>query len=519
MTNDSAAIRSVVVYAICLPLAIILGYLIATGVDPRMDKQSVMFLGIVLFVLVLPLFFRFYHVWLIAIWNMSITCQFLPGVLPGWMPMALLGFTIAIGHYILNRQRRFLPAPWVSRSLIFIALVVYVTAKLRGGIGMRALGDEAIGGKRYFFIWTAVIGYFALTSQTIPARKRNLYALLFLLGGLTSVIGEIADKLGPAFSFVYVFFPMGDSAITHDYLMGDESVVRYGGLADASKAVAFALVLRYGLEGILNLKKLWRPFVFFAALFLITFGGFRATFILIGATLGLVFYFEGLLRSRLMPIVLLGCLLTGGLVVAFSDQLPRPFQRCLAFLPLKLDPVARQSAEASSDWRLEIWRSVIPQIPQYLLLGKGLTMDANELASYQTLGNSQVGGLEGGGFTLAGDYHNGPLSVIIPFGIAGCIAVLWFFGASLKALWANYKYGDPDARHINTFLLSFFIAKILLFFFVFGGFYGDFPMFVGVIGFSVSLNGGVAKPVPVHRPRIALSRFRILPTQAPATGA
>jgi hypothetical protein len=29
----------------------------------------------------------------------------------------------------------------------------------------------------------------------------------------------------------------------------------------------------------------------------------------------------------------------------------------------------------------------------------------------------------------AGDYHNGPLSILIPFGLFGMIAFLWLLGA------------------------------------------------------------------------------------------
>lgn len=513
MSNDTAAIRSLMIYAICLPLAIVLGYLIS---DP-LDQTTDLVLGLVLLLLLLPLLFRWYHAWLIGIWNMSITFVFLPGLFPGWIPMACLAFGIAVGHYILNRERKFLEAPAVTRSLIFLALVVLVTAKFRGGIGFRALGGDSIGGKRYLWIWVAVLAYFALISEKIPLKKRKLYATLFLLGGATQFINEASASLGPAFRFLFIFFPgSAASGNSGDLAVGPETVARFGGLSAASVAVAFTLVARYGIEGVLDLRKFWRPLLFFSALLLSAFGGFRSIMISIGLTLVLVFYFEGLFRSRLMPVVLLGSILVGGLTLSFSEHLPLSFQRCLAFLPVKIDPLAKMSAEATSEWRMQIWTSVIPQIPKYLLLGKGLAIDPNELASYATLGNNQVGGEVGGGFTLAGDYHNGPLSVIIPFGIWGCIAFIWFLAASVKVLWANYKYGDPEIRKINTFLLSYFITRIIVFFLVFGGFYSEVVAFVGLIGFSISLNGGVAKPVVVTRPQVVFNRFRSLPMGRPA---
>jgi hypothetical protein len=512
MSNDSSAARSLIIYAVCVPLAIFLGYLIS---DP-LDKTTDVVFGIVFFLLMLPLFFRWYHAWLITMWNMAITFIFLPGLLPGWMPVACIAFAVAVGHYILNRERKFLEAPSVTWSLVAMGLVVAVTAKFRGGIGFHALGDEAIGGKRYLWIWVAIIGYFALISQRVPLQKRNRYATLFLLGTITAVISEVAGLLGPAFRFLYIFFPGGDNSALSANPMAPPSLERFGGLANAAVAVIYVLVALYGIQGVLDLRKFWRPFLFFTVLVLSAFGGYRSLIISLGLTLMLVFYFEGLLRSRLMPVVVLVVILLGGLTVSFSDRMPLPVQRCLAFLPLKIDPVAKMSATASTEWRLEIWKSLLPLIPKYLLLGKGLTFDANDMAMYQTLGNQQATGEVGGGFALASDYHSGPLSLIIPFGIWGCLAYIWFVIASIKVLWANHKYGDPDIRYINTFLLSLFIAKTFIFLAVFGGFYNDFSVFVGIIGFNVALNGGVAKPAPVVRPQVAVRRFRTLPAPVAA---
>lgn len=515
MSNNAAVIRSLIIYAICLPLAIFLGYILS---DP-LNKSNAIIVGTLLFLLILPLLLRCYHVWLIAIWNSAVLFYFLPGNMQGWALMACLGFPIAVGHYILNRERKFLEAGSVGWSLVFLALVVAVTAKLRGGIGLRVFGDETIGGKRYFLIWFAIIGYFAMTSQAIPPKKRNLYTLLFMGGGITSTISDIGGMLGGPFHFLFLLFPASDSSTyLTQHTITYEGVVRFGGLGAGGAALALTLVARYGIEGILDLRKLWRPILFFAGLILMTFGGYRSLFILVALTLVLAFYFEGLLRSRLMPIAALGVLLCAGLTLAFSEHLPLTLQRCIAFVPgVKISSVARESAESSSDWRVAVWKSVVPEIPKYLLLGKGLGIDANDLAEYYEFWNNNggVGGAVGGGLTAAGDYHSGPLSLIIQFGIWGVIGFLWFLVASFKVLWRNFKYGDSDARRINTFLLSYFIGRIIIFLFIFGGFYGDVMLFTGIVGFSVALNGGVAKPVPVTRPRVVFNRFRPLPMEGP----
>lgn len=318
MTNNTALARSMLIYAICLPLAIFLGYLIT---DP-LDRTNDLTITVVLFLLILPLLLRWYHAWLIVIWNMSITFMYLPGMLPGWMPVACIGFVVAIGHYVLNRERKFLHAPSVSWSLIFLALVVVITAKFRGGLGFRALGSDAIGAKRYLWIWVAIIGYFALISQPVPLRKRRLYSMLFLLGTVTLGIGFFSRYLGPAAGVINAFFPSSDDPNQWRDPMAVQNMEQYGSVAVACVAIGYALVARYGIEGSLNLGKIWRPLIFLGAFVASFFGGFRSLIVIVGLTLVLLFFFEGLWRTRLMPIALMGFILVGGLTVTFSDHLP-----------------------------------------------------------------------------------------------------------------------------------------------------------------------------------------------------
>jgi choline-glycine betaine transporter len=103
---------------------------------------------------------------------------------------------------------------------------------------------------------------------------------------------------------------------------------------------------------------------------------------------------------------------------------------------------------------------------------------------------------------LSGDYHNGPLSVLIPFGIWGVLAFLAFVIAALRLLYLNFRYGEDALRRINTFLLSFFITKIFMFMTVFGAIHLDIAVFAGIVGLSVSLNGGMcqAKRAAVQPP-------------------
>ena len=139
----------------------------------------------------------------------------------------------------------------------------------------------------------------------------------------------------------------------------------------------------------------------------------------------------------------------------------------------------------------------MPEIPKYLWIGKGYTASP---ADYYFAAESSRRGLakDFEVSIVAGDYHNGPLSLIIPFGIWGAIAFAGFIWASLKVLYLNYKNGPPDLKLINTFLLSAFIGRVVFFFSVFGVISSDLALLAGLVGLGISMNGGVVrKPASV----------------------
>jgi hypothetical protein len=63
-----------------------------------------------------------------------------------------------------------------------------------------------------------------------------------------------------------------------------------------------------------------------------------------------------------------------------------------------------------------------------------------------------------------------------------------------KVLYKNYRLGNPNLKTANTYLYAAFIGKIILFFLIYGSFYSDMQAFVGLLGLSVAINNGVAKP-------------------------
>jgi O-antigen ligase len=167
-----------------------------------------------------------------------------------------------------------------------------------------------------------------------------------------------------------------------------------------------------------------------------------------------------------------------------------------------------------------MWKVLWPEVPKSLMLGQGYSVSGAELEMVATRRTAGTFGEDFGGAALAGDYHNGPLSVLVPFGIWGALGFLWFLIAGLRALYRNYRYGDPQLRVVNAFLLASFLATTCLFFFIFGSLYGDMMKYAGIVGLSVTLNGGVRQPVtvPMAEEEKPVSFASVLPRPRPVFG-
>jgi hypothetical protein len=515
MTTASSLLRSLLIYSICLPLAIFLGYVIAQEGNPIYSLTTYIGILPILFILVLPLLLRWHHGLLITSWNFGAILYFVPGRPNLWMAMAGLSLLISIIQYILDRRHRFLSTSSVTRPLLFLAAVVVITAVCRGGFGLATLGSEVQGGKRYFMILAAIIGYFAFISRPISPKYATRFVVLFFLGFAVLAIGDLGSILPESFYFVYMLFPVtqhGLFSIVNSSVGPTEVIERLGGLATACWGIVNAMFARYGVREIFASRHVLRLLLFLALMSISMLGGFRSVVVVFILLFSLIFYLEGLMRSRLLPMFALIVVLLGALLVGFVQRLPLNIQRTLSVLPLPVDPLAKADAEASSEWRIKIWKRVIPQIPQYLLLGKGLGFSGKELQSFIAV-NTQSGLEESNdaGTEFVSDYHNGPLSVIVPFGIAGTIGFLWFLAASGMALYRNYRYGNPAYLKLNRFLLAYFITKTIFFFFVFGSLYSDLAMYTGIIGLSISLNRGIARRFILLPPPRTLARPLHLP--------
>ena len=503
--RNFVALRMLVIFSIIVPLAIYIGYLLSNPFSTRGAGIIVAVVGLLLS----PLLLKDHHVLPFIFWNATMNFWFLPGSPPFWILASVLSVGLLFLTGSLHRRNDLISVPSIAAPLIFLFCVVAVTAGMRGGLGTQALGDAMIGGKNYLLLFGAIIGFFALSSHQIPLSRAKWYIAVFFLSSLTAALSDLILALGPSFYILYAFVAPDVAS----YQAGSETgfggqVVRLAGVSVAFLGVCHYLLARYGIRGMISFRRGWVALLFIASFSLALLGGFRSSIVTIALLIVFQFVFEKLLRTALFPAVLLALVLFAACFFPFLDRMPLSIQRSLSFLPVQIDPAARMDAEGTSEWRLEMWKAVLPDVPKYLLLGKGYLFSATDMQL--TIEGARRGYLSNyEGELVNGQYHSGPLTTIIGFGIWGALGFTWFCWASIRYLYRKKQHGHPALKTVNTFLLSLFCSSLVFFLTIYGQFNLDLYEFVGVIGFSIAINRGAENPKLSPQP--ARARAEVTP--------
>jgi hypothetical protein len=503
MIADHRFLQNLTIFGSIVPLAIFLGYLLVVPTD--MTTYGTF--GLLFLVLTFPLILRWHHPLLVAAWNVGFIIP-IRGSPYLWLIVAFVSLGVVFTRRTLGRGFRLQNVPSVTVPLLFLAALIIVTGIMRGGAGFGSFGGRVGGGKRYLLLLGAIVGYFALSSQRISDKRARLAVLVYLLSGLTFFVGYLLPYVPRPFYFIFEFFPFETSGL--DIVGGqivrtEQEIARNFDLATGFTCIANAIMALCGLRRLLTFRRPWITLLFVITAAFSLVGGFRSNLVMLMLTVGILFVTEGLLKTRLFPITLVMATLVACLTIPYVTKLPLSMQRALSVLPIEVSPVAKMDADVSTEWRLRIWRIVWPEVPKYLWLGKGFAIDVRELQLVEGLvqmrqaDTSEVS-------QLAGDYHNGPLSLIIPLGVFGVAGFLWFLAAGGRVLWLNYRRAPKGLKEVNGFLFAAFVAQTIFFFGVYGSFFGNLMIFTGLVGLSASINGGLrqaagapqALPVPVQ---------------------
>lgn len=371
-------------------------------------------------------------------------------------------------------------APWNSVqwwTALFIGVVGAVM--IVRGFGLQALGDSKIGGFIYIRLIASALLVLLLPGVRLGALwRRALLAMcalstLPLLADLSAVyVRSTAGALATAFQLSPAVTALTLGTTTY------AGPFRWFSAMAASTFVTLAVFLMERRANGSGARL--SPRVIAGALGAFAIGAFSGHRLALLTVLGLttvILLLDGRLTigRALQGAAALATLLV--LLAAVADQLPVALQRAVSWIPgAEVSYEARRSATDSVNWRLAIWLLVLAEIPTYLWIGRGIAYAGSEYAA--AAGANLMAG-EANWAIVAGYYHNGALSLLILFGLAGILVglALTLCACVRHVRLTRRTWAEGRLRHYHRILTSWLVVQVVFYWIVYGDVQVSFPPF------------------------------------------
>jgi len=410
---------------------------------------------------------------IIALNASTITLPFFPQNFNMYLLLSFLLTVMMIAAGIIHKRKKS-SLNAVYAMMIGYAIVMFYTAALRG-FGLRFLGGETWGGAAYIRLW--IIMAFVIICRDVPLSAPQWHKAIywFCLLSLLPPIGQlIYAKSGGAIWWHYAFIKPDYGAV--QLLQGMEANEELIRLQPAQTTGYMFCLLFLLLPRKTLLQKMVKLGTLIFALVLAGVSGHRIAVVFIVATL--VFYYSSDFRlgwrrfvNRYTVLLAAGILF----ISLFATYLPLNYQRAVTVIPFaNVNLEARASADATTTWRIELWRRLLREIPDYFWLGKGFAFTAADvIPAYRQEKLSYED------YIITRNFHSGPLSLLILMGFPGTAFAVMFllFGNARYYRTAKGKWKDLSLHHTYLVLYSGFAAFTIMFFFVHGGATSSFELF------------------------------------------
>lgn len=341
------------------------------------------------------------------------------GFLPKVYLAVLIVLPVMLGMVALGKYRLSWHRLWVLDIPMLGLLACIVQAFVRNPSGLAILGweGEYVGGKEYVLFTLAALCY--VTYSLIPTsldELRKLMRVYFVL--ITASV---------AYNFLTNGFDLGQGAevIDTEAVMGS----RFGRYVGVGSFISVMLLCRYSLTSIVC--SLWRLPLFICGVAGVLLTGFREQFVF----LVIVAVAVHVIRRQYVSL-LTGAMAAMLVLLALSEskilkeEMPFGIQRSLAVVPfLDVSRNAKESAEATADWRVDMWRWALDEREDYItdrVWGDGFRIKTSDIMRETMLINR---GLTAYGeqefFARTGMWHSGPIECINRIGIVGLCVCTW----------------------------------------------------------------------------------------------
>jgi hypothetical protein len=361
-----------------------------------------------------------------------------------------------------------------DRPLKWFVAVIIILMAIRG-VGLRVLGGASWGGMIYVRILLSIAFYFAVRNVRVSPKQIKI----LIVGGIAAgFVGSLLQRAG--------FITELQQVSTLSTSMGSQRLMWLLPLVYAVFPVVLAIKWRVKILGV---------FLWLSTMVVMGMTGFRSFLVgLLMITLIYGFFLTKNSISYCFRAIAAGLVLWIAVVVV-SPVLPPGLQRAVSFIPgAQVAFEVGVDAEGSVEWRVDIWKYCIQKAPKYLLIGRGSTFKI-----WETVGNLSAGAILGHSPWFAfqtRNYHSGPLTLLIDYGLPGLLTGLWLaytLGLRVWKVGRNLvKINSVESRYCLA-LISWLIWELIAFFLV----YGDMPGFgtmivrgaiISVLSSSVFMN-------------------------------
>jgi hypothetical protein len=460
--NSKPLVFLAVGMAVTLPLL----YFIAQG---RFGMAGL----IVLLVVILLIFRRLDLWWMLAVMTIGSNLHIMTQ--NASIHLLSMFIFVALGCMsVIMVQGRGSPESSIPRKAIYVFLATIVVTASTRGWGLRILGSANWGGMQYIQLITAAM--FFMLSGRVNLTQSQIWRSLMGLGllSLLPIAAGFFLLVVPGGSYIRFFIGAGADVALEGIALGQQRI-----LAGAHLSVIWLVLL-----GMLLYDRFYRmspPVIFLGVLSIVLIGltGFRSLVVIIA----LVIITYLIVRRRSIPASVYYRAIFAlfvGLVAIYTlvPYLPITFQRAFAFLPgLRVAHDAAITAAGTTAWRIEMWRLMLPMIPNYLLIGRGLGFNlAEAYAAY-----SLISDLDRYQFFIAThNYHNGPLWLLLDLGVVGFISASVFMFGGIRYYRKALKVIPDGTKRKSAYVViyCFFVGNVIYFFTVIGGVAGFIRMLI-----------------------------------------
>jgi hypothetical protein len=371
--------------------------------------------------------------------------------------------------------------------LIYINLAYLATVFARNPVGFWAIQSSMVGGRPYFEIALAFGAFVVLSRVQVSDFIAKIFPLFFVIPswctGVLDVIGRLSPQIGSLLNSIYSGVGARDvvGAFQQEAQLGE---TRMAGLQNAGLSSVLALCSKFNPITLISPVHPLRGLLFVAAVGAIFLSGFRSVILFAMVA----FLLSSILRGNWKDLWIAGAGMLLGVLVLISVQgsliqLPITVQRTLSWLPGDWNTGAVADAEASTQWRVDMWGWAWndDRILRDKIWGQGfgLSIDDMNLIAASLMagqgGQNLLGGSDRESFMITGSFHSGPLSTIKYIGVVG-LALYYPLMCYMAVLaWRTCR----RARGTKAFSLALFVGIPIIyepfnFVVIFGGLDGNY---------------------------------------------